>query len=235
MQKSFLDAFLKGEDSEGWSVPGKVPAVSLCLRRGNPGYNDAEAEVRAFPRRSELEWPIKRTVKTKYHLGASKILTSTTADIGEGVLSYEAPKGDIIFTTLPFTQETEITGHPILRLSVALRGRNGSTPSELDVFVTLRHYDAEGKESKLRCSRERTVTDRAQYFTQVLLVILVPLSAGGCVSLCALSAKRRVPSMGLFQSETTFLRMSSQLPSTLSTRRTLRFGQRVLYCCRERR
>lgn len=147
-QKSFLDAFLKDQDDRGWSVLGKVPPVSLCLRKGNPGYNDAAAELRTFPRRTELEWPIARTMKQKYHLSASKILTPAISNIGEDTLSYLAPKGNIIFETTPFTQETEITGHPILRLSVSLNELNGSTPSELDIFATLRHYDAQKQESE---------------------------------------------------------------------------------------
>ena len=147
-QKSFLDAFLKGQDDRGWGLASKVPPVNLCLRKGNPGYNDAAAELDAFPRRTELEWPIARTVKQKYHLSASKTLTTAISDVAQGILSYQAPKGDIVFKTAPFTEETEITGHPILRLSVALRELDGSTPSELDVFVTLRHYDTEGHESE---------------------------------------------------------------------------------------
>ena len=147
-QKSFLDAFLKGQDDRGWTIPGKVPPVNLCLRKGNPGYNDAAAERHAFPRRTESEWPIARAVKQKYHLSASKTLTTATSDVGQGILAYPAPKGDVIFRTAPFTDETEITGHPILRLSIALAELDGSIPSELDVFVTLRHYDAGGNESE---------------------------------------------------------------------------------------
>lgn len=68
VQRSFLDAFLKGEDREGWSIPGRLPPVDICLRRGNPGFNDAAAERAAFPRRKELAWPIARTLYTKFFL-----------------------------------------------------------------------------------------------------------------------------------------------------------------------
>ena len=61
VQRSFLDAFLKGEDQRGWSRPGEVPIVDLCIRKGAPGYNDAVAERTTFDRRSENEWPIHRT------------------------------------------------------------------------------------------------------------------------------------------------------------------------------
>lgn len=48
VQESFLDAFLKGEDTEGWTVPGKLPAVDLCLHQGTPGVNNTAAELAAF-------------------------------------------------------------------------------------------------------------------------------------------------------------------------------------------
>jgi len=34
LQESFLEAFLKGNDPEGWST-GKVPRVGLVLRKGD--------------------------------------------------------------------------------------------------------------------------------------------------------------------------------------------------------
>lgn len=92
IQKSFLDAFLKGQDDRGWTVPGKVPAVDICLRRGNPGYNDAKAERDAFPRRQESQWPLKDTQYTDYHLNASNEMLVSSADMGNGILSYDSPK-----------------------------------------------------------------------------------------------------------------------------------------------
>ena len=91
VQQSFLDAFLKGKDTVGWSIPGKVPAVDLCLRKGNPGYNNAEAELTTFPRRSENEWPIKRTTYVDYYLSNSQAL-SLEKDLTAGSLRYEAPR-----------------------------------------------------------------------------------------------------------------------------------------------
>ena len=44
VQKSFLDAFLKDDDRVGWSVPGKLPAVDVVLRKGDVGFNNAQAE-----------------------------------------------------------------------------------------------------------------------------------------------------------------------------------------------
>lgn len=50
------------------------------------------------------------------------------------------------FETPTFEQECEVTGHPIVRLSMSLGAKDGSSPREMDVFVTLRHYGPEGSE-----------------------------------------------------------------------------------------
>jgi predicted acyl esterase len=89
LQRSFLDAFLKGEDRTGWSVPGKLPPVDIVLRKGNPGFNNAEKE-KAFPRRTENEWPIARTKYTDYYLTPDGGL-STTSSQKDGLVTYEAP------------------------------------------------------------------------------------------------------------------------------------------------
>lgn len=91
VQQSFLDAFLKGVDNIGWSIPGKVPAVSLSLRKGDPGHNNAEAELATFPRRTENEWPIKKTTYIDFHLSSSLILSSKK-DLTAATLRYEAPR-----------------------------------------------------------------------------------------------------------------------------------------------
>ncbi|CAI7581227.1 unnamed protein product [Penicillium discolor] len=53
VQKSFLDAFLKGEDKAGWST-GEAPKVDFLLRKGNVGFNNAEAE-KTYGRQVENE------------------------------------------------------------------------------------------------------------------------------------------------------------------------------------
>ncbi|KAJ4247095.1 hypothetical protein NW762_013233 [Fusarium torreyae] len=145
VQKSFLDAFLKDDDREGWTIPGKLPAVDLCLRQGNPGVNDPPAELAAFPRRKESEWPIARTKYTKYFLNKTGIMTSE-AIVDEGMMQYDAKTGELNFRTEPFAERTEITGHPLAHLLVSTAEKDGSAPKDMDIFVTLRHYDAEGKE-----------------------------------------------------------------------------------------
>jgi predicted acyl esterase len=164
LQKSFLDAFLKGEDDFGWSVPDKVPPIDICLRKGNPGVNDPVAEQATFGRRRENEWPIERTVYTDFYLSDSCTLERVNPSTA-ACLSYEAPglvqrqhshtintdyanRGSLTFYTAPFPDETEVTGHPSARLSVSLSGRDGSTPTDIDLFLTLRHIDSNDQESR---------------------------------------------------------------------------------------
>ena len=154
IQRSFLDAFLKGDDRVGWSQQGKLPPVDLVLRKGNVGFNDAEAE-KAYPRRMENEWPIARTQYTRYHLSPDMTLSSSAPTVREEQkVSYKAlGKLDnpqlVQFTTPEFEAETEITGHLVAHLAVS--ASKGSTelatePSDVDVFLTMRHISPEGKE-----------------------------------------------------------------------------------------
>ncbi|KAI1174502.1 acyl esterase [Nemania sp. FL0916] len=155
IQHSFLDAFLKDDDRAGWKS-GKVPRVNLVLRKGDVGVNDAAAE-RQYPRRTETKWPIPRTEWTKWYLTPQKALTG---DLDEAVaasakrqkLTYKA-LGTLEdpqltqFCTPPFEQETEITGNVLVRLCVSATPEPaGPTPSDIDLFVTLRHISAGGSE-----------------------------------------------------------------------------------------
>ncbi|KAI9710725.1 MAG: hypothetical protein M1820_002558 [Bogoriella megaspora] len=150
IQRSFLDAFLKGDDRVGWSTEGKVPMVDVVLRKGDVGFNDAEAE-KAYRRRTEKEWPIARTQWTKYYLTSSKTLTtSLPTDIDK--LRYRAlgtleNPSLIQFSSQAFDQETEITGNITAHLNVSLTpDPAGDTPSDIDLFLTLRHISPNGKE-----------------------------------------------------------------------------------------
>ncbi|KAB5540296.1 putative acyl esterase [Coniochaeta sp. 2T2.1] len=151
MQKSFLDAFLKGEDRGGWWT-GQAPKVGLVLREGNVGYNDSLAE-KQYPHRFEQEWPIARTKYTKYFLTADKQLTETLGSQESAAVSYQAPSNLkapklVQFVTQPFRSTTEITGHIVVHLNVSVTPLEHSknTPSEIDLFITLRHLDAHGTE-----------------------------------------------------------------------------------------
>ena len=151
IQRSFLDAFLKGEDQIGWTRKGAVPAVDLVLRKGDVGYNDPDAEA-LYPRRQESEWPIARTVYTPFFLSPDRSLTESKPSSSTMKLAYRAlgsvsnPQ-TVSFQTQPFQSEIEITGHIVAHLNVSMAGdRWGSVPSDIDLFVTLRHLSSNGKE-----------------------------------------------------------------------------------------
>ncbi|KAL6703986.1 hypothetical protein ACN47E_008924 [Coniothyrium glycines] len=145
VQRSFLDAFLKGNDDRGWKEPGKVPAVDLVLRQGAPKYNCAEDELATFPRRQENEWPIARTVYQKFHLTAEGALEKEQP-FKQKTMSYEASNGIVQFFTKALPEKLEITGHPVLRVSMSLSSVDNSHPTDMDVFVTLRHIGPNDEE-----------------------------------------------------------------------------------------
>jgi predicted acyl esterase len=153
IQKSFLDAFLKGQDSYGWTTPGKVPPVTLTLRKGQVGFNDAEAEKK-YSNREGAAWPILRTEYTNFHLTPDLSLTLERPKIpGSKKISYKAlgtignPKL-VEFTTPVIQAETEITGHIVAHLNISM-SPDASIPdnvADIDIFLTVRHLDLSGKE-----------------------------------------------------------------------------------------
>jgi hypothetical protein len=93
-QRSFLDAFLKDEDSEGWTVPGKLPAVDMVIRKGEPEVGNVVQELSVFPRRLEMEWPIQRKNYEKWHLmpsGALKVDDESDDARDSKVFEYQTP------------------------------------------------------------------------------------------------------------------------------------------------
>ncbi|MCJ1472602.1 hypothetical protein MMC13_001251 [Lambiella insularis] len=151
IQKSFLDAFLKGEDRDGWT-DGSRPPVDLIIRRGNVGYNNPAVEKAAFKRRLEHEWPLARTNYTKHHLTPSGQLTTDPPNHKVSKLTYCAlgtqDKPSVLnFSTSPFDSPVEITGHIVARLHVSVSPLlGGPVPTDIDLFLTMRHYAANGDE-----------------------------------------------------------------------------------------
>jgi predicted acyl esterase len=161
IQRSFLDAFLKNEDRVGWSQPGKVPPVSLVLRKGNVGFNDAGKE-KAYQRREEDEWPIARTVYTRFHLtpdlglqpepmpspAAASYMQQERKKLTYRALGTIDQPQLMQFTTPPFEHETEITGHIVAHLNISMSPDPASptVPSDIDLFLTLRYLGPDGRE-----------------------------------------------------------------------------------------
>ena len=178
IQRSFLDAWLKNQDRTGWTRHGEVAPVSLVLRKGDLGYNNERSE-RRFPRREETEWPITRTQYTPYYLTRhnrlqpGREMDDVPARITYAALGSIKEQQKINFTSAPFETATEITGHIVAHLNVSLSAseQGGTSPCDIDLFVTLRHWNQDGKEvlytgtigdpvpivkGWLRCSLRRT-------------------------------------------------------------------------------
>ncbi|KAK1053621.1 hypothetical protein LTR74_016214 [Friedmanniomyces endolithicus] len=154
MQLSFLNAFLKGIDDQGWTT-GKASTVAYKVRKGNPGYNTLQAES-SFEWRTQPAWPIPGTAYTRYWLTSSGGLQRndheelrTAAKLSYKTLGTLADPQLLEFSTPPFTQATEITGHVTARLSVSATREDSQdlTPMDMDVFVTLRHIVRSGEEA----------------------------------------------------------------------------------------
>ncbi len=152
LQRSFLDAFLRDDDWHGWKS-GAEPKVCLTLRKGDKGVNDAQAE-RTWKLRYEDEWPIARTMYTKYYLAPDRTLFPTLP-ASSGTITYDAlgspaDSSVIQFVTPPFQSETEITGHVTAHLNISMTpdemSRQGKGKFNADVFVTLRHLGPDGME-----------------------------------------------------------------------------------------
>ncbi|KAK6428524.1 hypothetical protein LTR95_015333 [Oleoguttula sp. CCFEE 5521] len=153
LQKSFLDAFLKGDDPRGWSR-NEQPAVEYKVRVGDEGFNDAGVEA-AYPTRKGYAWPLPDTQYTKYYMTSSRELTSAHDDSRtiEDTASFDAlgslkhPQL-VSFTSKSFEQGVEFTGHIVAHLNVSVTAHEdgSTTPSDIDLFVTLRHLDSAGKE-----------------------------------------------------------------------------------------
>lgn len=150
LQKGWFDAWLKGDDKVGWTQKGKVAPVNLVLRKGNVGFNDPDAEA-LYASRDENEWPIARTQYTKFHLSVDGKLHENE-DARQGKVSYRAPSDIdnqqfVQFTSNPFEDDVEITGHTVAHLNVSVaQDLNGPTPTDIDLFVTLRYIGPDGKE-----------------------------------------------------------------------------------------
>lgn len=125
VQERFFDYWLKGHDNGLLSDP----PIQLAIRRGSE-----------FSWRAEQEWPLARTQWRRLYLNAATCSLQKQFPQGETHVSYQAPDGGVSFVTEPLEAETEITGPLALRVWVS------SSTRELDLFVTIRNLDQEGKE-----------------------------------------------------------------------------------------
>ncbi|KAF2647743.1 X-Pro dipeptidyl-peptidase protein [Lophiostoma macrostomum CBS 122681] len=143
LQQSFFDAFLKDNDYDGWKT-GEQPRVKLCLRQGDCGVDDPQREL-AFSTRGEADWPIPDTKYTKFFLNGGNELAESPNDETR-VLSYDALAGEPVQFRYAAPKALELTGHILAHLSVSSSSKNGKTPTDIDLFVTLRKLAKDGSE-----------------------------------------------------------------------------------------
>lgn len=148
LQKSFLDAFLKGEDSVGWATLGKVPTVSVVLREGDVGFNDAEKEKK-YARREEHSWPLPDTRalswETMQYAPPTPRAPEARGPPPPRDFDKQSEAGIIRFSTAPFSARTEFTGYVTSHLTVRIPLQD-SAPSDIDLFLTIRHISPAGNE-----------------------------------------------------------------------------------------
>jgi predicted acyl esterase len=129
-QLAFFNAYLNGPDGHLAASVQFWPRVRLNVTEKH----------NAGTWRSENEYPIARTVRAKYYLGAGGQLASApfhTSDATPVSVSYVANRGSVFWQT-KFSEPTEITGTSRLHLKLA------TTSTDADIFVTLQKLDRDG-------------------------------------------------------------------------------------------
>ncbi|MEX0901410.1 MAG: CocE/NonD family hydrolase [Pseudohongiellaceae bacterium] len=126
LQRQFFDFYLKGDDN-GWD---ERPPLLLDIRHADGTVTERE----------EQGWPIPDTVWTRYSLHAADDSMSLSPPSQPGEASFDAASSEVVFTTAPFADETEITGPVAARLWVS------SSTTDADLFLTLRAFNPDGNE-----------------------------------------------------------------------------------------
>jgi uncharacterized protein len=126
LQKRFFGHFLKGEDT-GW---GRQPRVALNVR--HPGEK--------FVLHSENEWPLARTLWTKYFLQPEGLALTPDEPATTATLTYDTTGDGLTFRTPPQDNGFEVTGPVAAKLWVS------SPTADADLFLALRLFDPGGKE-----------------------------------------------------------------------------------------
>ena len=125
LQRRFFDCFLKGE-TNGFR---DEPRVLLTIR-----------DPRGPRRRKADAWPLPQTRGIHYHLDAASMSMTSEIPKVAGCVTYQALKQDVTFLTAPFEADTEFTGPVAAQLFIS------TSTSDMDLFLTLRLFDAGGAE-----------------------------------------------------------------------------------------
>lgn len=137
LQQRFFDCYLKGIDN-GWK---NEPRVLLNIR--HPGDH--------FELRKESEWPLARTRWTPFYLNTEATSLDQALPAKEAEFAYNGLDWGIELSTPPMRESTEITGPVVANLWVK------SESTDMDVFLTLRAFDPDGKEVSFRGATDPAV------------------------------------------------------------------------------
>ncbi len=88
--------------------------------------------------RPEREWPLARTQYKKLYMDAATMSLSENTFANPSKVSYDGATGIINFD-MKFEEDTEITGHMMLRLFVEAEGND-----DMDLFINIQKLDEEG-------------------------------------------------------------------------------------------
>ncbi len=125
LQKRFFDRFLKGLNND-WK---DQPRVQLQVRR-----------LDGFVQRAEDEWPIGRTLWTRFYLEPSNRSLSAKPVASKELIEYETQGDGVTFMSAPLDHETEITGPLAAKLFVS------SSTADADLFLIFRAFAPDGAE-----------------------------------------------------------------------------------------
>jgi len=135
MQRRFFERYLRGADN-GWE---KEVKVSLSVR----APDDSVARVI-----EDTQWPLSGTRWTRLALDADTRTLEPDLPSVSASVAYPAMGEGVAFRTAPLKQALSFAGPIKLRLWVS------SSTEDMDLFITLRSYDAQGKEATFYSATE---------------------------------------------------------------------------------
>jgi len=127
-QKSFFDHFLKQEEN-GFE---QRPRVRLEVRRN----------IDDFEVRGEASWPPDGVEFTRRYLDLERGSLSPEAPHQKQSRIYDAQSRQTVELNLSFDRRTEVTGPMVLKLWASAKDTD-----DLDIFVAIRKFDREGRET----------------------------------------------------------------------------------------
>lgn len=125
MQKKFFNFYLRGEQN-GWD---QEPRVKMAIR-----------DPRGNRTRTAAEFPLPAMTPVHHYLDAASQALTTDAPAAATEARYDAMGDGVSFSTGPLPRDLELNGYICAHLWVA------SSTADMDLFLTLRAFDADGKE-----------------------------------------------------------------------------------------